>query len=584
MRLDPLKIQVRPLSSCEEPRFNALMREHHYLGYPKVIGERIHYVATAEGADWLALLTWAAAALKIKARDEWLGWSIKQRESRLKFVANNSRFLILPEFREPNLASVVLAKNLRRLSQDWETKYGHPILMAETFVEAKKFLGTCYRASNWLQLGETAGFSKTHEKYLYHGDKKLIFVKPLSSSARHQLGGEFTHPIFLPITARGKIMTNIDTLLIFGPGGLFEYAGTLKDGRSKHGKRYRTQGMITLTILATLTGVKGFKGIFIWVGSLNQKTLEQLKLWKKPSLSTIRRFMLSLSAEELEHWITTWLLKSKSLRGKALAVDGKTLRGSHDGEKRSVQLLSIVDHEDGTIIAQREIGSKTNEIPVVQKLLPELDIRGSVVTGDALHTQDKTGEVVVVDCGAKYVFIAKDNRPTLKKEIQEQLSGCAFSPEQTITTVEKAHGRIEERTIRTLAVAPGAVSFPFASQIFSINRVFTPTNGKRPSSELVYGVTNLTPEEATPARVLEFNRGHWSIENKVHYVRDGVLAEDHSRIRKGSGPQVFASIRNLALNLLRSAGVTNISEAMQNFAYNQRALFKFAGTGCYAPG
>jgi hypothetical protein len=428
VRFDSTQIQVRPINKNEEQRFASVMKQCHYLGFNGVLGERMHYVAERDG-KWIALLSWAGAALKLQARDSWIGWSAKHRDARLKFVVSNWRFLILTDKNEPNLASFVLARNLHRLSHDWQEKYAHPILMVETFVEGQRFRGTCYRADNWVQIGESAGFEKYRETYRYHGEKKLIFVKDLVPRARQILGSPWTHPVFLPPQARGKIMAKVDRITVFGPGGLFEFAQTLQDGRSKHGKRYRTPGMITLCILATLAGVKGFKGIYLWAQSLDQKTLEQLKLWKKPSLSTVRRFLLSVPAEEFDRWVGHWMTQKKPpMPGSVLALDGKTLRGSHDGENKAVQLLSLVDHEDGAVIAQRQIDSKTNEIPVAQKLLSEMDIKGSVITSDALHTQDLTATIIARDKGADYVFTVKGNQETLQRQIQARLENRAFFP------------------------------------------------------------------------------------------------------------------------------------------------------------
>ena len=427
MRLDYSAILVRSVTQSEECQWLTLMREHDYLGFNGVLGERINYIAEIDG-EWIALLSWASAAFKIRPRDQWLGWSLKQKNFRLKFIANNWRFLILPQWHRPNLASFILAQNLRRLSQDWENKYDHPILMAETFVDSQQFRGTCYKADNWVSVGETSGFQKERRSYRFHGNKKLIFMKPLRARAQQILGCQWTHPIFLPPTTRGQMKMKLDKINVFSAGGLFEFAQTLRDGRSQHGKRYQTPGMITLCILAALAGIKGYKGIALWTASLDTRTLELLKLWRKPSESTIRRFLLSMPADEFDKWVTQWLFKSKSLCGTVLALDGKVLRGSHDGEKKATQLLSIVDHKDGMVITQREVSNKTNEIPIAQKLLSEMEIKGCVITGDALHTQDKTATIIARDREADYVFTVKDNRKKLKKEIKARLSSCAFSP------------------------------------------------------------------------------------------------------------------------------------------------------------
>ena len=151
-----------------------------------------------------------------------------------------------------------------------------------------------------------------------------------------------------------------------------------------------------------------------------------------------------------------------------------------------------------------------------------------------------------------------------------------FPPEQA-TTIDKGHGRIEVRTITILPVKPGQISFPYANQVFSVERSFADFSGKLLSSEKVFGVTSLAPEKAGGHRVLALNRGHWAIENKVHYVRDVTMGEDASRIRKGQGPRMMAIFKNLVLSLLRQSEVKNIAEKIRGFALNKNTLFKFTG-------
>lgn len=160
----------------------------------------------------------------------------------------------------------------------------------------------------------------------------------------------------------------------------------------------------------------------------------------------------------------------------------------------------------------------------------------------------------------------------LKKHFQKVLF-----PPQKYKTVEKDHGRIEHRAISVVELKPGQSTFPFSNQAFKVERIFTDFNDKTISSETIFGITSLRPNEAGPQRLLEYNRGHWCIENKVHYVRDVTMFEDSSRVRKGSGPRMLAILKNIALNILRSNGVKNISSAIQNFAFNKKDLFCFAG-------
>jgi hypothetical protein len=150
-------ILVRPIMPDERQMWDRLMSQYHYLGLKSLVGKSIRYVAEVQGR-WLALLGWAASALKCQPRDTWIGWSQAIQWQRLHLIANNSRFLILPGIHIPNLASRILSLNLRRLSRDWVHVYGHPVLIAETFVDTGRFTGACYKAANWQYLGQTSGY------------------------------------------------------------------------------------------------------------------------------------------------------------------------------------------------------------------------------------------------------------------------------------------------------------------------------------------------------------------------------------------------------------------------------------------
>ena len=162
MRQDALalrEVRVRTVRPDEEPRWNELMRERHYLGFRNFCGKRLRQVAV-HGERWLALIGWHAAALHCAARDRWIGWSSLQRRQRLFLVANQSRFLLLSEAgSSPHLASRVLGLSLRQLPREWQRLHGSALLLAESFVDPARFAGTCYRAANWLEVGATQGFA-----------------------------------------------------------------------------------------------------------------------------------------------------------------------------------------------------------------------------------------------------------------------------------------------------------------------------------------------------------------------------------------------------------------------------------------
>lgn len=187
---------IRPIVPEERDGFRLHLERYHYLGFTKPAGESICYAALV-GEELVALLVWAAAVPRNAARDEHIGWDARQRERRLPWVVSNSRFLVLPWVRVPCLASRVLSANLRRLSRDWEERYEHPVLYAETFVDTARFRGTCYRAANWICVGQTQGWSRTRHAargFVHHGQPKAVFVRPLVRRAAELLRGEAPLP------------------------------------------------------------------------------------------------------------------------------------------------------------------------------------------------------------------------------------------------------------------------------------------------------------------------------------------------------------------------------------------------------
>jgi Druantia protein DruA len=163
-----------------------LVHHYHYLGLPKLVGEHLRYLVYING-QVVACLSWASAAWKIKARDQFIGWDEGTKRRNLHLIANNTRFLIPDWIRVKHLASRVLALNLRRLNADWQRIYGHPVYLTETFVDISRFKGTCYRAANWVFAGQTKGSAKKGNTYLYHGQPKAIYLYPLHRHFRRYL-------------------------------------------------------------------------------------------------------------------------------------------------------------------------------------------------------------------------------------------------------------------------------------------------------------------------------------------------------------------------------------------------------------
>lgn len=185
--LTPLRWDVISARHPQRKIFSALLARHHYLGYGGPVGENIAYLVRDRHDRPLACLLFGAAAWKTHPRDLWIGWDPLIRQRRLPFVVNNSRFLILPWVRVPHLASHILARSTRRLCMDWQTKYGHPIYLVETFVDHERFRGTCYRAANWVHVGQTQGRSRQDRTRTLHVPIKDVYLHPLSSRFREEL-------------------------------------------------------------------------------------------------------------------------------------------------------------------------------------------------------------------------------------------------------------------------------------------------------------------------------------------------------------------------------------------------------------
>ena len=182
--LGALSMRIVPARDPDEPLLRHLLERYHYLSYTYTIGENLRYIVRDARGRVLAVAVWGSAALKVKLRDSWIGWDASTRMKQLPLVVNNTRYLILPWVRVPHLASHLLGGMARRIGSDWQRRYGHPVHLAETFVDQERYAGTCYKAANWLLLGSTVGRSRRDRFNAIRVPKKLIFVLPLTSESR----------------------------------------------------------------------------------------------------------------------------------------------------------------------------------------------------------------------------------------------------------------------------------------------------------------------------------------------------------------------------------------------------------------
>ncbi len=207
------------------------------------------------------------------------------------------------------------------------------------------------------------------------------------------------------------------------------------------------------------------------------------------------------------------------------------------------------------VLGQVDVQAKTNEIPMLPVLLDQIELSGAIVTADAMHAQREHARYLVAQRGAHYILTVKGNQPSL----HAQLKALPWREVRvTSETRDRGHGRRERRTLKVTAVAAG-LAFPHAAQAIQIVRRRRSLTSSKWSTETVYAITSLTAAQASPTQLAAALRGHWAIEDRLHWVRDVTYGEDHSQVRTASGPRVMAALRNLAITILRLAGATDHS-------------------------
>lgn len=338
-----LEIQIRPVERSEEGRYQALMDEHHYLGRMPKISETLWYVAQWHN-QWVALLSLSAAAWKCSARDQWIGWSSRQQYDRLKLVANNSRFLILPDWHVANLGSRVLSLCQKRLPRDWKNTFGHPLVLLETFVDPQRFNGTVYRAANWLYVGETRGFRRTGKGYSAKiHSQKMVFLRALHSNAREVLSSPRLEPTSNPGGA--KMMITADHMRT-----LPQFFADIPDPRRMQGRRHRLPTVLGIAAGAILCGMRGYKAIADWANSLGQKARERFRCRVEkgrcvvPSEYVIRDVLIRVDPVQLDRALQQWN-EAYAQHDHSLAIDGKTMCNAIDEQGHQTHIMSAIGHQ-----------------------------------------------------------------------------------------------------------------------------------------------------------------------------------------------------------------------------------------------
>jgi predicted transposase YbfD/YdcC len=361
--------------------------------------------------------------------------------------------------------------------------------------------------------------------------------------------------------------------MIAQPRPLIEVLAEMPDLRSRRGKRHPLSAMLAMACCAMLCGYRSYSALAEWGRNYGTGIAQALGFTHNtPCAATLHTIFRQVDRDDLEARLGTWAesvvvsTPAASAGEVAVALDGKTLRGSQKQGAPGVHLLSALSHHVGLTLTQQAVDAKTNEIMQVETVLRQLVLKDRVVTMDALLTQRHVAQAIV-DAGGDYVMIVKENQPQLRADIELVFTlPPAGDRQETARTVDIGHGRIEQRNITTSEALVGYSTWPGLAQVFELGRHVIIQKTGQERVEVVYGVTSLSSERATPGRVLDLVRGHWSIENKSHWVRDVTFDEDRSQVRCGSIPQVMAALRNTTIGLLRWAGHTNIAAACRRLA------------------
>jgi predicted transposase YbfD/YdcC len=367
---------------------------------------------------------------------------------------------------------------------------------------------------------------------------------------------------------------------------LLAHLAAVPDPRATRGRRHPLIAILAMAVAAVLAGARSLAAIAEWAAEAPQPVRAALGARRDapdhfavPAEATIRRTLARLDADALAAAVGAWLAERErerprpvATRWRAVAVDGKTLRGTRGvgADGRPVHLLAAMDHTSRAVLAQRQVAGAPEEVPAFQPLLAPLDLARTVITADALQTHPEAAEFLITGKHAHYLFTVKANQPTLLARCQRL---TWHRVPVLASTRDRGHGRDEQRTLKVVTVH--RFGFPHAAQVIQVTRkrkvgdLRGGASARRWQTVTVYAITSLGFEQASPARLADLLRGHWAIE-ALHHLRDVTFCEDASQVRTGASPSVMACLRNLVIGVLCRAGPVNVAAALRRHARDPR--------------
>ena len=346
------EVVVEMVRPEEEGRFRELMQSHHYLGAMPKIGETLWYVA--HGGRHVACPGGVFGAGPEVPGAPTLGLAGISVISMYAFILSptTARLLILPGHHYRNLGSRFLGLCARRIVGDWPARFGHPLLLLETFVDPARFQGTVYRAANWQAVGHSRGFRRGGAGYCELSTPKRVFLYPLARNVGQQLSGAALNPTLRK--GAPKIMLSADHIR-----SLPDVFRDIDDPRTRKGRRHSLHSTLALATAATLCGARGYKAIWEWIDDLGQKALARFEVRRRngvrkpPCQSTIRTILMSVDPAQLDRALQRWHQQHGG-DDVALAIDGKTLRNAIDEHGTQVHVMSVVGHDTKSTYTQKK--------------------------------------------------------------------------------------------------------------------------------------------------------------------------------------------------------------------------------------
>ncbi|WTA85947.1 ISAs1 family transposase [Streptomyces antimycoticus] len=357
--------------------------------------------------------------------------------------------------------------------------------------------------------------------------------------------------------------------------GLLQRLAEVPDPRDPRGVRHALAAVLALTACAVPAGATSLLAVGEWIADTPPHLLELVGVHPGPlcpkrplpAETTVRRLLARIDGDALDRAVGCWLADRcapATGRLRALAVDGKSLRGVARAKGRKIHLLAALDHTTGLVLAQLDVQEKTNGITCFQPLLDNVtDLADVVVTSDAMHTQREHAGYLL-SRGAHYIVIVKGNQKKLRRQLKSLPWKAILLQGRTKDT---GHSRAEIRRIKAATV--NNLLFPGARQAVRIKRRRTDRKTGKTTVKTVYAVTSLTAEQATPAQLATLVRDHWKVE-ALHHIRDTTFAEDASQLRTGNAPRAMTTWRNLAIGALRLRGARNIAAGLRHNARDPR--------------